>query len=56
MKASELITALQAMIEEHGDLPVKFTDNFGDNLPAMVEVITVDFVGKPEAFIHLSDY
>ena len=54
MKATELIAALQSLLAQHGDLPVKFDDHFGDNPPA--EVSHVGLGGEPSAqFIHLYD-
>lgn len=34
MKASELVQAVNALIEEHGDLDVLVLDHYGDFLPA----------------------
>lgn len=51
MKASELITVLQALIAEHGDLPVKVDDQFVDNPED--DVIHVDLGTYPEPFIHI---
>ena len=60
MKASELITALQAMIEEYGDVPVYCTDEFdseGKFNEFKSEVSEVDFCvrdDQPEGHIHIA--
>lgn len=51
MKASELITGLQALIAEHGDVPVYYADE--DGIGGETEVANVDFGTHPEEGIYL---
>lgn len=51
MKATELIAALQALIADHGDVPMYYADENG--IGGETEVANVDFGTYPEVGIYL---